>query len=273
MSIRQRYQFEGVNGLKVGRLNNGINTQFIVYRIGDTVIDAGPSNQWKYVRDFLKKEPVSQLLLTHHHEDHSGNANRIARLFSITPKAPMLAQKKLANGYKTPFLQKLVWGSPQPVDTHALKEEEYLSTGQLVIPVHTPGHAKDLTCFHLPELGYFFSGDLYIAKNLKMLRKDENLSDLLMSLNRVVKLDFETVFCPHGGIIKNGNQALNDKLNNILSTCEQAQHLASKGDDIEQITRSLLGEELIVAKLTQGNFCKRNLIEQAVTLDRSIFTH
>lgn len=271
MSIRQRYQFEAVTGLKVGRLNNGINTQFIVYRIGGTVIDAGPSNQWKYVRDFLSKQTVSQLLLTHHHEDHSGNAHSIAKLFSITPKAPMLAQAKLASGYKTPFLQKLVWGSPQPVMTHALKEVESLCTGESVMPVHTPGHAKDLTCFHIPELGYFFSGDLFIAKNLKMLRKDENLADLLLSLSRVVKLDFETVFCPHGGIIENGNAALSEKLKNILSTCEQAQYQFAKGDDIEQITRSILGEELMVAKLTQGNFCKRNLIEQAVTIDRSAF--
>lgn len=272
MSIRQRYQYESVQGLKVGRLNKGINTQFIVYRIGSTVIDAGPSNQWKFVRDFLQKETVSQLLLTHHHEDHSGNACRIAKLFSITPKAPLLAQAKLANGYKTPFLQKMVWGSPLPVITQPLNEVEYLSTGQAIVPVHTPGHAKDLTCFHLPEFGYFFSGDLFIAKNLKMLRKDENLHELLTSLNRVVTLDFNTVFCPHGGVIEKGQAALNEKLNNILITCEKAQQLHAKGDDLDHITRTLLGDELIVAKLTGGNFCKRNLIEQAVTINVSNFS-
>ena len=80
------------------------------------------------------------------------------------------------------------------------------------------------------------------------------------------------MFCPHGGVIEKGQAALNEKLNNILITCEKAQQLHAKGDDLDHITRTLLGDELIVAKLTGGNFCKRNLIEQAVTINVSNFS-
>ncbi len=266
MPVRQHYQHEIVTGLKVGRLNMGINTQFIVYRLGDTVIDTGPSNQWSYIRSFLQKEPVRQLLLTHHHEDHSGNARRIAKHFSILPKAPALAQEKLRNGYRTPVLQKIVWGSPQKVETQALQSVEYLADGSSVMPVHTPGHAKDLTCFHLPQQGYFFSGDLYIAKGLKMLRADEDLSLLLESLKKVLKLDFDTIFCPHGGIIKEGKNALNTKLNNILELCDQVQGLQKKGLRLEKISNTLLGPEDKIAKLTGGNFCKLNLVRQCASI-------
>ena len=266
MPVRQYYQHQQVQGIKVGRFNQGINTQFIVYRMGSTVIDAGPSNQWRHVAKYLKKEPVEQLLLTHHHEDHSGNAHRIAKTFSITPKAPKLAQAKLASGYPTPLLQKIVWGSPRPVKTQTLADTEYLSDGTAVVPVHTPGHAKDLTCFHVPSEGYFFSGDLYIAKTIKMLRQDEDLNELINSLRKVQTLDFTTLFCPHGGVIENGKQALNLKLENILKLCKEVQELTNKGWSVPQIVQDLLGPEDATAKLTNGNFSKTNLIKQCALI-------
>lgn len=262
MSIRQHYKHDMVEGRKVGRLNMGLNTQFIVYRIKETVIDTGPSNQWRHVRSFLVKKPVEQLLLTHHHEDHTGNAQRIAKQFNLTPKAPALSQSKLASGYPTPLLQKIVWGSPRSVETIALNTIEYLADGSLIQPIATPGHAKDLTCFLLPEQGYFFSGDLYIAKTLKLLRSDENLPQLVDSLRKAISLDFEVLFCPHGGIIQQGKMALQGKLDKVLGLCAGVQELLKKGWSLDEISLKLLGPEDIVAKLSRGNFSRYNLIKQ-----------
>jgi glyoxylase-like metal-dependent hydrolase (beta-lactamase superfamily II) len=264
MSIRQYYKHEGVEGCKVGRFDLGINTQFIVYRMGDTVFDAGPSNQWRYVKRFLTQSPVRQLLLTHHHEDHSGNAQRIAKHFKVLPKAPKLSQKKLADGYPTPMVQKIIWGNPKKTKSQPLEESEFLSDNSPIQPVHTPGHAKDLTCYFLPKQGYFFSGDLFIARNLKLLRSDEDLPLLIDSLRKAVALDFETMFCPHGGIFTNGKEMLNTKLNNILALCEQAQTLSKEGFEIGQITLKLLGEEGAVGKLSGGNFSKLNMIKECL---------
>lgn len=264
MPVRKQYEFQSVQGIKVGRLNAGINTNFIVYRIGDTLIDTGPSNQWRFVKPFVEQAPVNQLLLTHHHEDHSGNASRIAELCGITPKAPSLAYEKLAKGYKTPIVQKIVWGSPRPVQTESLSDVERLSDGTKVIPVHTPGHAKDLTCFHIPDNGWLFSGDLYIAKSLKYLRSDEDLPELINSIRKVLKLEFETVFCPHAGVIKDGKQALQTKLENLLGLCEKAQKLNQQGLGLAEITQQILGPEDGLSKLSRYNISKGNLIEGAL---------
>lgn len=267
MGVRKHYQHEDVIGIKVGRVNQGINTNFIVYRMGETVIDSGPSNQWKYVEKFLDGSKVSQLLLTHHHEDHSGNAHYISQKYNVLPKAPKLAQAKLKSGYKTPLMQRLVWGSLVPVETTALNDEEFLADGTKIIPVHTPGHAKDLTCFYLPEKKYFFSGDLYIAPRLKLLRSDENLEQLIQSINKVLELDFDTVFCPHGGVIKDGKSALRLKKENILTLAQKAQELSIEGLGVDGIVLKLLGKEDMIAKLSNGNFCKANLIEHCLKLD------
>jgi len=262
MSVRKHYSHEAVLGLKVGRLNKGLNTQFIVYTIGDTVIDSGPSNQWRYISSFLKQQDVRQLLLTHHHEDHAGNAYNIGQQFAITPKAPALSHDKLAAGYATPFLQKIVWGNLKPVHTQALQEREYLSDGSEIIPVHTPGHAKDLTCFHLPEQGYFFSGDLFIANKLKLMRSDEDLAQLIDSIQKVLKLDFEILFCPHGGIVKEGKKALQKKLDYILAMCAKVKELSEKGLDEQAVCDQILGPKDFLGKLTGGNMSKLNLIHE-----------
>ncbi len=264
MPIRKRYQHEEVSGVKVGRFNAGINTNFIVYRMGGTVIDAGPSNQWRFVKAFLREQPVERLWLTHHHEDHSGNAARIAKTFKLTPLAPKLGQRKLSQGYPTPLLQKLVWGSPKPVLTEPLPRQLQFENGMDVHAIPTPGHAKDLTCFHVPAKGWLFSGDLYIAKSLKYLRSDENLSQLIESIRKVLALEFQTVFCPHAGIIEQGYDALTSKLNNLLHLCSEAQRLHQAGMTVDAISCHLLGPEDGISHVSRQNICKKNLIVEAL---------
>ncbi|MDK2778376.1 MAG: MBL fold metallo-hydrolase [Pseudomonadota bacterium] len=272
MTIRRHYRYgsgtDTVLGTRVGRFNLGINTTFIIYRIGDTVIDTGPSNQWRHVRRVLQQDwqhtPLRQLLITHHHEDHSGNAARIAALSGIVPHAPQLGQAKLASGYRTPLLQKMIWGSPRPVQTTPLHDQLTLADGSPVLPVHTPGHAKDLTCLYLPRQKYLFSGDMYISKSLKYLRKDENLQQLMDSLARLLTLDFDILFCPHRGIVEDGRNALQEKYDNLQALCRQAATLHQQGLDTTQITEKLLGPEDWMARVTGNNLCKGNLIRQAI---------
>ncbi len=264
MPIRERYQLDQVEGARVGRFNLGINTTFVVYRIGETLIDSGPSNQWSAVRRFVDEQPVNKLILSHHHEDHSGNAGRIAKHCNLLPIAPELGQRKLAQGYQTPLLQKVIWGNPSPVATQTLPEIQYMSDGSQLISVHTPGHAKDLHCFYLPEKGWLFTGDLYISKSLRYLRSDENLNQLITSIRKVLALDFEVIFCAHRGILNRGKQALTEKLNNIIGLCLRAQALQQKGQELDQIVMQLLGPEGMMARLTSNNFCKANLIAEAL---------
>ncbi|MBL4666396.1 MAG: MBL fold metallo-hydrolase [Sneathiella sp.] len=268
MPIRNKYTFETVEAVRVGRLNSGINTTFIVYRIGSTLIDAGPANQWGPVKNFISEKPIQQLLLTHHHEDHSGNADRIAKFANIVPLAPELSQRKLKSGYKTPLLQKIIWGSPRPVATAIMPAEVFLEDGTKINPIHTPGHAKDLHCLYLPEKKWLFSGDLYISKSLRYFRSDENLEQLLESIRKVLKLDFDVLFCPHRGIVEEGRQALTAKLHNILALCEKAQTLQARGIETSQIVREILGPEDMMARMTCNNFSKRNMIEEALKVTK-----
>ncbi len=272
MPVRKFYQYDrgddSVYGFRVGRFNLGINTTFILYRIGNTLIDTGPTNQWKDIRLQLKDTDIQQLLITHHHEDHAGNTQRIAEMKGIVPLAPALGQAKIASGFKTPVMQKLIWGSPVPAKTDTMPEEFTLTDGSPVIAVHTPGHAKDLTCLFLPKQKYLFSGDMYISRSLKYMRADENLEQLMDGLRKLLKLDFEIVFCPHNGIVEDGKAALQDKLNNLEAMCQKAAAYSAEGLTEEQVIEKLVGPEDMLSKLSRYNISKGNLVRQAIEIGR-----
>lgn len=272
MAVRNTYDHKNgphsVHGFRTGRFDFGINTTFIIYQLGETLIDAGPTNQWPTIKRVLKPLAIKTLLITHHHEDHSGNANRISKLKKLLPYAPALGQEKLAKGYPTPLIQKLIWGSPLKVKTQTLPEQLIINEGSdsqaRVVAIPTPGHAKDLTCLFFPEQKYLFSGDMYISKSLKYLRSDENLTQLIDSLKKLIALDFNILFCPHRGIVEAGKQALEDKLKNLLTLCSQAQELMQQGLTEADIVVKLLGPEDGLAKLSKFNISKGNLIRQAM---------
>lgn len=276
MSVRKTYHYENgahsVHGFRVGRFDLGINTSFILYRMGETLIDAGPTNQWPTIKRELKPFTIKTLLITHHHEDHSGNANRISKLKKLLPYAPKLGQKKLAKGYPTPLLQKIIWGSPLKVKTQTLPNQLIInenSNGQaIVIAIPTPGHAKDLTCLYFPEQKYLFSGDMYISKSLKYFRADEDLIQLIDSLKKLIALDFEVLFCPHRGIVKKGKQALEEKLENLLALCRHSQQLMQQGLNEKDIVIELLGPEDWLSRMSRYNISKSNLVRQAMTFNQ-----
>ncbi|MCO1333840.1 MBL fold metallo-hydrolase [Microbulbifer sp. OS29] len=259
MPLRESFNYQGLDAIRVGRINMGVNTTFIVYRLNGTLIDTGPSNQWKYVKPFVQNTHLEQLLLTHHHEDHSGNAGAIHELTGVQAAAPDLTIGILERGFRIPPMQKFFWGTAGKAEVAPLPEDLRIGREE-VVPLFSPGHAKDMTCYLLPERGWLFSADLYIANYLKFLRIDEHIPTLLNSIKRVLDCSFDVILCPHRGVVEDGWQQLNKKYEYLLNLTGEAQVLQEQGLPLEQITQRLLGKEGLLSIMTGYNFCKRNLI-------------
>ena len=266
VSVLESFSYRDLDARRVGRVNLGVNTSFVVYRLGDTLIDTGPSNQWKFVKPFVQEKPLRQLLLTHHHEDHSGNAGAIHALTGVQPLAPEKTVEILKRGFRIPPLQKLIWGSAGRADAAPLPETVTIG-GEPVQPIFTPGHAKDMTCYLLPDRGWLFSADLYIANYLKLLRSDEHIPTLLESIERVLQMDFEVILCPHRGVVEEGKVRLREKYDFLIDLSERAQALRDEEIAPLEITRQLLGREPLTSILSGYNFSKRNLIASCLQVD------
>jgi glyoxylase-like metal-dependent hydrolase (beta-lactamase superfamily II) len=269
MPIRETVAFRGIEGARVGRFGLGINTTAIVYRIGPAVIDAGPPNQWPAVRRFLDRQPVGRLFLTHHHEDHAGNAACVARRYGLAPLAPEPSRARLAAGFATPIVQRIVWGRPRPVQTDPLPPIVELEDGTSLVAAPAPGHSDDMTCLLWPDRGVLFAADLYLSRRITHLRTDEDLGAMMRSLETVLGLDFDTVLCAHRGVVEDGPSALQAKLDWLGSLVEDVRGLCQQGVDEREVVRRLLGPEDGLSWVSRLDISKRNLVRQAAALASS----
>ena len=260
----ERIECAGVEGIRVGRFVRQINTTCIVYRMGSTVIDTGPRNQWKHVRRFLAERQVQQVLVTHHHEDHSGNLAAVVNEQGGKAYAPTDGVAPLARGFFLHPYQHVIWGRPTRIAVEPLPDRIVVEPGSTLVPLPAPGHSVDMTCFLEPERGWLFTGDLYIAAKIRYQRRDEDVGGQVDSLRRILTHEFQTVFCAHRGIVRDGRTALRDKLDFLESLCQRVSHLRSQGRSVKEITRQLLGREVLLSLMTGFQFCKRNLIASCV---------
>lgn len=256
----QRFQHAGVEGLRVGRIGSQLTTTCILYRVGATVIDTGPPNQWRRVRRFLEERRVGRVIVTHHHEDHSGNLAAIRSAFEPPIFSPPGSIEAIERGFALRPYQRLVWGRPGRVRPEPIAEAIEIGGGRRLAPIHAPGHSDDMTCYLDSERGQLFTGDLYIASKTRYLRDDEDLVQQLASLRKVLALDFDTVFCAHRGVVRAGKQALSKKLDFLESLCQRVAALKAEGRGVKEITRRLLGREDLMTLITGLHFSKRNLI-------------
>jgi hypothetical protein len=117
-----------------------------VYAVDGVIIDTGQSNMRKYVIEQLRNTQPHKILLTHHHEDHSGNAFALGRFHQIDIFGHAITAEKMAANRKILPYQRYIWGKSEDVKVKPFGS--LIESGRFRFrPIHTPGHSKDHTVF------------------------------------------------------------------------------------------------------------------------------
>ena len=233
------------------------------YLLDGVLIDSGITHLRQAVVASVQEDKPECLLLTHHHEDHSGNAAAIRRALGIPAFAhPLTVEKMRAPSRIRPY-QHLMWGQSEPA-TLAVHAPVHESGQSRFRPIHTPGHSRDHTVYLEENRGYLFSGDLFLGERIKFFRADEDLGDQLASLKKALTLDFDVLFCAHRPLMQNGKQALSNKLAFLEDFSGTVQDLKRKGMRLEAVTHHLdRHEDRLVKWLTLKNACFANMVRSA----------
>lgn len=269
MATLGRIHHEKVDGIRVGRFGPRINTSCYVYRLGDGLIDSGPPNQWRHVVRFASERRLRWVVLTHHHEDHCGNALRLARTFGAVVLAPRGTLPLLRDGFEQRIYQRIVWGRPARFEAREVPQEVELEGGFRLKSCPTPGHATDLTCYLEPDRGWLFSSDLFVATRPRYLRLDENPHREIASIDWILGFEFDTLLCAHRGVVEQGKHALEEKRDYLITLRDKALAMHRQGWETQAISDALLGKEDLTARITRGHYTKANYIRAFVELSSS----
>lgn len=264
MSLIHEVNHPVVGGIRVGSVdskgNYRITGSCIVYQIGNTVIDTGPAREWRIVRDFFQAKEIERALITHYHEDHSGNGKHFQQQLGCQVHSHAHNHDTLSNGFKLSLARKRAFGLVECFSPSELPAQVTTGNHLTLQPVHLPGHSHDMTGYFEPNEGWLFSGDLYIASKVKYMMAEEDVGQLIDSLRAALALEFDTLFCSHRGVIDDGKNALGRKLDFIVSLREEVAHLHERGLNARAITRKLLGREDATRLLSFNQLTKINVV-------------
>lgn len=264
MAIIHQIDHPAVGGIRVGRVNKKggyhLTASCIIYQIGSTLIDTGPSREQACIKTYFKDQSIERVLLTHYHEDHTGNGHFFESQHGATIYSHPNNHQRLRKGLKLSTVRKMTFGNVDAFNPQQLASSIALDNNHRLDAIHTPGHTDDLCCFHEAEQGWLFTGDLYVSNKLKYMTDEEDINDWIASLRHVLSLDFDTLFCSHRAVVNNGKKALTEKLDFFINIQQQVSHLHQQGYSAKKIRRQLLGREDATSYLSFFHMSRQNIV-------------
>lgn len=229
------------------------------YQVDGLLIDSGLSVFSSAIGRWAVDRGARRALITHHHEDHSGNSKALQG-HGLEVMASRRTNDWVERGFSIRLYQQLVWAPAPPTRLSPLPEVVETDRYRFeALPA--PGHCDDQMVFFEASQGWLFSGDAFLARRIKYFRADEDFAATVDSLRRLTRLDFADLFCAHRPVMKAGKEALGAKLQSLEDLEGQVRELHQRGLDPRAITRQLLGPESWLFYLfSWGDLSKLNLV-------------
>ena len=265
MRFIKKYDFGDVKGYELGwsPVGNPMMTVYL-YVADDLMIDTGLRHMGREVLEIAGSCNIRKAVLTHHHEDHSGNAAALKDAFGIPVYGHPLTVLKMKADFSILPYQHYMWGKTHPLEM-AVVPDVMETTKFRLNAIHTPGHSRDHIVYHEPNRGILFSGDLYLSDRIKYFRADERISDQIESLKKILCFDFDAVLCNHHPKPTKGKRRIAAKLQFLEDLYGSIQRIWEKGWEEKRIFRELgLKEQHFVKWFCFGNVSMRNVVRSAV---------
>lgn len=210
----------------------GTNTYLLAAPNGLAVLDPGPA-QPQHIQAIIGasqqlQRPVTHIIVTHTHRDHSPGAQGLLEVF---PQAQLLGKPAPDDG-----LQDEAW---QPHVTLEDGEQIELENGCLLTTISTPGHVDNHLCFLLESEGILFTGDHLIDGSTVVIAPPSgSMSAYLHSLQKLQHHTIATIAPGHGNLIYQPQEYIQRTIDHRLKREQKV--LAALSADIGQSLEALV---------------------------------
>lgn len=202
----------------------------------------------------LSSERLQGVIVTHWHEDHAGNIDRVARRgIPLAAHAQTLARARAAE--RIAAYRRFIWGQPLPLTAQVVPfEPEGLEV------IATPGHSADHVAVWDPGTGSIFTGDLFLGVKVRAGHHDESPRALVASLRRVIALEPARLFDAHRGLVPDARALLRAKADWMDAIIGRVESLARAGVPASRIARDVLGRRNSSDLISQGEYSRTSLV-------------
>ncbi len=237
----------------------GTNMDVFLYIIDGLLIDTGPS-RLKSSIEFFENNEINQVAITHNHEDHSGmawwlQANKMVPIYLST-----ISHEQAKKQARLPIYRTITWGKRRPYLPQAYQDKIKTEKYSFQV-IDTPGHAIDHITLYEQSKGWLFTGDLYLGTKEIVCLREENIPQKIKSLQKLSKLDFDTIFCSHTGVHhEKAKVKLTKKLDFLLDLQAKTKKLQHKGWSAKKIDKKLFPKKPPVYYVSTGEWSSYNII-------------
>ncbi|MCY4190424.1 MAG: MBL fold metallo-hydrolase [Rhodospirillaceae bacterium] len=175
---------------------------YVVGRGKVAVVDPGPllTSHIKALKNALRGETITHILITHTHRDHSPAAAPLkqewsAPTYGFGPHGGgrIEAGAVVEAGGDDSFMPDVVTTDGDVIE----------GAGWTVEAVHTPGHTSNHLCFHLKEENALFSGDHVMGWSTTIVSPpDGDMKNYIASLDKLIDRRDDIYWPTHGAPIR-----------------------------------------------------------------------
>ena len=230
------------------------------FLVRGVLIDTGYPAAAGDMRRALTELRPQAVVVTHHHEDHAGNA-ALAAALGLPLAMPEETLATLRAGERGIGLYRQVtWGRIHPLRAPLVRlgDDALRAYGLELLP--TPGHSSDHHSVWDAERRVLYGGDLWLGIRVRVARPLEDPRAHVASLRRAAALQPAVLLDAHRGPVDDPVAALLAKADWMSEAIARIEQRACEGVPERTLVREVLGAEDPVAVASFGDLSKRNFV-------------